>query len=147
MLDVVLKIIAEADYDKMYALRHTILREPLGLNLYTQDFSTEKNYIKVGAYLADDLVGCVLIEVLPNHVAKIRQMAVDAALQGRGVGVQLMQFAEQICLQHQVKTITMHARLSACKFYESLQYVCIGHEFIEVNIPHITMQKQLITAI
>ena len=138
-----IRIINELEYDKMYALRHAVLRVPLGLNLYAQNFSTEQDYIKIGAFVQDNLVGCVLVEFLPNHIAKIRQMALDTNYHRLGIGGKLMLFAEQICVQYDIKTIVMHARLSAKLFYESAGYQAVGNEFLEVTIPHIIMQKKL----
>jgi predicted GNAT family N-acyltransferase len=143
MSNIIIRHINDDELDKMYALRHAVLRVPLGLSLYTQDFSTEKTYIKIGAFLGKQLVGCVMVELMPNDVAKIRQMAVDAQFQHQGIGKQLMYFAEEDCRKFYMQTIMMHARISAKPFYESLQYIPIGKEFVEVNIPHIEMQKSI----
>ncbi|MEJ7682070.1 MAG: GNAT family N-acetyltransferase [Segetibacter sp.] len=37
----------------------------------------------------------------------------------------------------------MHARKSAVGFYEKLGYKIVGDEFLELNIPHYIMEKQL----
>jgi predicted GNAT family N-acyltransferase len=136
-------IIEQKDFDKMYALRHKILREPLGLNLFTQDFSCEKDYIKIGVFHQKNLVACAMLEMLENQTVKLRQMAVDKALQGNGIGTLLMEFAQQYCMQNNIKTIVLSARISARNFYIKLGYLEIGKQYIEINLPHILMQKQL----
>jgi predicted GNAT family N-acyltransferase len=37
----------------------------------------------------------------------------------------------------------MHARSTAIGFYEKMGYTVTGNEFVEVTIPHYTMQKTL----
>jgi predicted GNAT family N-acyltransferase len=39
----------------------------------------------------------------------------------------------------------MHARKTATGFYEKLGYVISGGEFEEVTLPHVVMEKKLIT--
>jgi predicted GNAT family N-acyltransferase len=40
--------------------------------------------------------------------------------------------------------VTLHARISARRFYEQLGYTASGEVFTEVTIPHIAMEKDLI---
>jgi ribosomal protein S18 acetylase RimI-like enzyme len=72
-------------------------------------------------------------------------MAVPKNLQGKGVGRALMQFAENIARDRGYRKITMHARKTATGFYEKLGYNISGGEFIEVTLPHVVMEKRLIT--
>jgi ribosomal protein S18 acetylase RimI-like enzyme len=72
-------------------------------------------------------------------------MAVLNNLQGKGIGRALMQFAENIARDRGFKKITMHARKTATGFYEKLGYVISGGEFEEVTLPHVVMEKRLIT--
>jgi predicted GNAT family N-acyltransferase len=39
----------------------------------------------------------------------------------------------------------MHARKSATGFYEKLGYTTDGQEFLEVTLPHVVMEKLLLT--
>jgi len=66
-------------------------------------------------------------------------------LQGKGIGRALMQFAENIARDRGFRRITMHARKSATGFYEKLGYTVSGGEFEEVTLPHVVMEKRLIT--
>jgi predicted GNAT family N-acyltransferase len=128
----------------LYALRHEVLRKPLGLDLYDQDFSVETNWYKIGAFIDAQLVACVMLTVLPNDIVKVRQMAVDNSFQGKGIGMALMSYVHQWCVQHDYFTTELHARKSAIGFYQKLDYAIIGDEFLEVNIPHVAMQKRLV---
>jgi predicted GNAT family N-acyltransferase len=139
-----IRVLTQKDNDALYALRHKILREPLGLNLYEEDLAAEHDQIAIGAFHDDILIGCLMLVLHPkeNNV-KLRQMAVDASFQGLGIGKKLMLFAHQFLLDNEVKSIVLHARKNALGFYSKLGYTSFGDEFLEVNIPHIAMRIDL----
>lgn len=140
-----LKIIdfGSREYKQMVDLRTQILRKPLGLTFTDEDLQKEKDNLLIAAYEDDEMLGCcMLIQVTPDTV-QLRQMAVKAGLQGKGIGRVLMQFAENIARDRGNKKIFMHARKSALGFYEKLGYKISGKEFTELNIPHYRMEKQL----
>lgn len=140
-----LKIIdhGSKEYKQMVDLRTQILRKPLGLNFSKEDLEKEKDHLLIAAYEDDVMLGCcMLIQVAPNTV-QLRQMAVKAGLQGKGIGRVLMQFSENIARDRGNKKMMMHARKSAAGFYEKLGYKIVGEEFTELTIPHYNMEKEL----
>ena len=133
------------EYQQMVQLRNDILRKPLGLAFEKEELEKEADDILIGAFEDDKMLGCcMLIETEPGTV-RLRQMAVLKNLQGKGVGRALMQFAENIARDRGYRKITMHARKSATGFYEKLGYAVSGGEFVEVTLPHVVMEKKLIT--
>ena len=56
----------------------------------------------------------------------------------------MMAFAENIARDRGYKRMMMHARDTAIGFYEKYGYRVKGDEFIEVNIKHHVMQKELV---
>jgi ribosomal protein S18 acetylase RimI-like enzyme len=133
------------EYRQMVQLRNDILRKPLGLSFSEEELDKEKDDILIGAFEDDRLLGCcMLINTEPGSV-RLRQMAVHKNLQGKGIGRALMQFAENIARDRGYRRITMHARKSATGFYEKLGYTVYGEEFEEVTLPHVVMEKQLLT--
>ena len=133
------------EYQQMVQLRNDILRKPLGIAFQKEELEQEADDILIGAFEDDKLLGCcMLIETEPGTV-RLRQMAVPKNLQGKGVGRTLMQFAENIARDRGYRKITMHARKTATGFYEKLGYVISGGEFMEVTLPHVVMEKKLIT--
>jgi predicted GNAT family N-acyltransferase len=131
------------EYQQMVKLRDDILRKPLGLSFSPEELEEEKNNLMLGAFEDGNILGCAMLVEESPSVVKLRQMAVLNALQGRGVGRALMQFAENLARDHGYRTITMHARKNAVGFYEKMGYTAKGDEFTEVSIPHYEMEKQL----
>ena len=131
------------DYDKMIALRMQILRAPLGLTFDTIELEKEKDDLLIAAFEEDDILGCCLLTKVAPNTVKLRQMAVSNKLQGKGIGRQMMQFAENLARDFGNNTIEMHARLHAVGFYEKQGYQKVGDQFEEVTVPHYKMEKKL----
>lgn len=140
-----LKIIdfGSKEYKQMVDLRTQILRKPLGLTFSNEDLEKEKDNLLIAAYEDDEMLGCCMLIQTTSNTVQLRQMAVKAGLQGKGIGRVLMQFAENIARDRGNKKIFMHARKTAAGFYEKLGYKIAGKEFTELNIPHYNMEKQL----
>lgn len=127
----------------MVKLRNDILRQPLGLSFDEEELAREKEDILIGAFDDDEMLACCLLTKTDNHSLRLRQMAVQNNLQGKGIGASMMNFAETIARDKGYKRLLMHARKTALGFYEKLGYRVVGDEFTEVTIPHYVMEKYL----
>jgi predicted GNAT family N-acyltransferase len=131
------------EYKQMIALRNEILRKPLGLNFSEEELAKEKDDILIGAFDEDKILACCLLTKVDKATIKLRQMAVQNNLQGKGIGASIMNFAENVARDKGYKKLTMHARNNAVGFYEKFNFKVNSNQFIEVNIPHFVMEKQL----
>jgi predicted GNAT family N-acyltransferase len=131
------------EYKQMVALRLEILRKPLGLSFTEDELANEKNDILIGAFDEDKILACCLLTKVDNATIKLRQMAVQNNLQGKGIGASIMSFAETVARDKGYKKLMMHARNTAIGFYEKFDFRVKGNEFIEVNVPHHVMEKSL----
>jgi N-acetylglutamate synthase-like GNAT family acetyltransferase len=132
------------EYDQMVKLRQEILRKPLNLSLENTELDREKNDILIAALDEDVMLGCCLLTPVEGSVVRLRQMAVQNNLQGKGVGAAMMNYAENLARDKGYKKLMMHARKTAVGFYEKLGYKTVGKEFTEVRLPHFIMEKSLI---
>lgn len=133
-------------YRDLVELRRRVLRIPLGLDFTARQLAEEKEDIHVAAYLDGALVGCVLLRAMDRShsaVVKLRQMAVDPGHQRRGIGAQILAFAERLAAERGYREIVLHARETAAPFYERAGYVPTGEIFTEVTIPHREMVKRV----
>ncbi len=131
------------EYQQMVELRNDLLRKPLNLTFEADELDKEENDILIGAFDEEKMLGCCLLTRVDKQCVRLRQMAVQNNLQGKGIGRAMMNFAENVARDAGYKRIMMHARLSAVGFYEKLGYKIKGDEFNEVSIPHYTMEKKL----
>ena len=134
-------------HDKQHAaeldLRYRILRKPLGLQRGSEWYDHEEDCIHVIAVAGERVVGCVLFHPYGDGGGRLLQMAVEADLQGKGVGRTLVQRLEEEVTRQEIHWIHLHARDHAVGFYEKLGYECVGEPFFEVTIPHFDMKKRL----
>jgi predicted GNAT family N-acyltransferase len=147
MLDFRILEYGSCDYHTMVDLRSEVLRKPLGLSFSAEQLQQEINDIFIAGFTAIDnnetlAGGCILTPISENTV-QLRQMAVSPALQGKGVGREIIAFAEAYARNNGFDVLTMHARKEATGFYQKLGYQSCGEEFTEVGIPHYEMRKNL----
>jgi N-acetylglutamate synthase-like GNAT family acetyltransferase len=131
------------DYEKMVQLRKLILREPLGLTFSKEELEKERDDILIGCLDEDKMLGCCILTKLDQKTLRLRQMAVSNKLQGKGIGESIMSFTELLARDKGFKKIIMHARNTAIGFYEKCGYKVCGGQFLEVNIPHHIMEKEI----
>lgn len=130
-------------YADVFALREEILRRPLGMSLHNEDLSRDYTDVIMAGRIEGKIVCCLMLHHVNAQEVQLRQMAVYEAWQGKGVGRQLVQAAEQLAAEKGYKKMILHARDVAKGFYSSMQYRIVGDEFTEVGIPHYHMEKEL----
>jgi predicted GNAT family N-acyltransferase len=131
------------EYEMERSLRDKVLRRPLGLSLHNEDRAPEKVQWHFGLFApGGELAACAIAVPLSYAEAKTRQMAVAPVYQGKGLGRELMNALEEHLQARGFTGFVLHARVSAAGFYEKLGYTAIGEEFLEVNIPHLKMEKK-----
>jgi ribosomal protein S18 acetylase RimI-like enzyme len=130
-------------YNEAVNLRYKILRKPLGLKYSIEQLSDEKYQIHIAAFVDNKIIGTLLLQKLNDQTIKMRQVAIDINYQKKGVGQQLVGYAETFAKEHKYHKILLHARKSALRFYLKLNYQIISEEFTEVGLPHYKMQKIL----
>jgi ribosomal protein S18 acetylase RimI-like enzyme len=136
------------DFRMECELRNEALRLPLGLNLYDEDIDQERDQMHFGLFdQNNNILACVITVAYPPDEGKIRQMAVRPGYCRQGHGRNLLRFLEDYLAGRGITHLFMHARMTAAGFYEKLGYERIGHEFVEVGIPHIRMEKYIQPAI
>jgi len=131
------------EYRQMVNLRLEIMRKPLGLIFSDDELQKEKDDVLIGAFDEEVIIGCCILSKIDNNTVRLRQMAVQKNQQGIGIGESMMAFAENIARDRGYKLLTMHARDTAIGFYEKYGYKVKGDKFIEVNVSHHVMEKEL----
>ena len=131
------------EYQQMVELRNEILRKPLGLSFDAEELTRETEDILIAAFEEDKMLGCCLLTKVDPKCVRLRQMAVQNNLQGKGIGAAMMNYAENVARDAGYHKLIMHARKTATGFYEKIGYKVTGKEFEEITIPHYVMEKKL----
>jgi predicted GNAT family N-acyltransferase len=130
-------------YWEALLLRDRLLRAPLGLDYSEEDIAAEAQQVHVVAVEKGEVVGVLLLRGEEGGVVRMRQVAVAKKRQGRGIGRDLVKFAEALVWAERGDEIHLHAREEVVEFYEGLDYERVGEVFVEVGIPHLRMRKRL----
>lgn len=125
-------------------LREVVLRQPLGMRFSAEELELENNSYHIAAYDENKkIVGSAMFVPLSDTKLKMRQVVVAQDWQGRGIGKELIEFAETFAKLKGYKIIEANVRQTAMGFYKSMDYQPLGKEFVEVGIPHMKVEKIL----
>ena len=133
-----------SQYKLALQLRDRVLRQPLGLKFTPEELKKDEEDSHFGLFDGDVVLACLTLTKSENGRMKMRQVAVDDSFQGKGLGRELSAAAEAYAIKQGFKTMFCNARKTAVPFYQKLGYKIVGDEFVEVNIPHYLMEKNLI---
>lgn len=121
--------------EQTHPLRQSILRPHQPLNEMAYPFDQEEGSCHFGAFIEKQLVGIASIypeskdgEIHQGYW-RLRGMAVDSSLQGKGVGRQLVEACLNYAQGKNAKSVWCNARTSAVGFYLSLGFRQVGEEF------------------
>lgn len=130
-------------YWKAVDLRTKILRVPLGLQFTREELLQENDQIHFVMLENDRVIATLALKPVSETHMKMRQVAVDDAVQKSGKGKMLVLFSEEYARSKGFTFMECHARKAVAPFYLKLGYVIEGDEFTEVTIPHYRMVKPL----
>ena len=123
-------------------LRGEVLRKPLGMALETAITPFDDEAVRFLAVVEGDVVGCVLLHVRGDE-GKLFQMGVLPEHRKKGIGRALVATLEMEARRMGLKRVFCHARGYAMEFYANLGYWVIGEPFMEIEIEHLRMEKDL----
>lgn len=136
---------ATPEYDQTVQLRDKILRKPLGLTFSEEQLAEEFSDFHLAAFTNDWVLrGCLVLTPKGDKTLKMRQVAVDEAVQKLGIGRQLVAASEALARRNGFDVMELNARDTAVPFYKKLDYTIVGEQFEEVGIVHFKMTKNMI---
>jgi len=79
-----------------------------------------------------------------GSAAKIERMAVSKDYRGKGIGRDLMKFVvHKLSHTEGITLLKLSSQADAVPFYERLNFKKHGPEYLEANIPHYAMSREL----
>lgn len=131
------------EYKETLQLREDVMRKPLGLLLSAEDIKDDNMRTHIGGYYNGKLVCTCSFKIIHGKIAHIYSVCVKQEFQNRGVGQQLMNFTEKYVKLHGAARLYVEGRKSAKKFYQKCGFSPCGSEYIDMNIQHQDMRKDI----
>jgi predicted GNAT family N-acyltransferase len=132
-----------ADWPEVVALRTLVFVEEQGVPPEIEQDAADAT--AVHAVSRDDAGRVVATGRLLERdgTAVIGRMASEAAVRGQGYGAAVLAELERQAALRGLRSVELHAQVTARGFYERAGYSPVGEEFEEVGIRHITMRRKL----
>jgi predicted GNAT family N-acyltransferase len=92
--------------------------------------------------IEDEPVATARIQLFKDYV-KIQRLAVRKSYRGKGAGKEMFAFVLNHIAEMGYTKIKLHAQAYLVKFYEDFGFVSKGEKFLEVNIEHYYMEKEI----
>ncbi|WP_163537049.1 GNAT family N-acetyltransferase [Gracilibacillus sp. YIM 98692] len=80
---------------------------------------------------------------LAEDYGKMERICVLNEFRAQGYGKDILLFMEKIAKQKGIHTAKLNAQTQAEGFYQQLGYQTTSEEFLDANIPHVTMTKEI----
>lgn len=132
-------MIKEITITEAFSVRHPVLRPGKPIESCHFEGDDLDSTIHFGYFEAEHLIGIISVfkndhSFFKENQFQIRGMAVLTAYQKKGIGAQLIRYAEQYIQNQKGNVIWLNARIIAVGFYEKLGNQIIGDPF---EIPEI----------
>ncbi|MDN4606882.1 GNAT family N-acetyltransferase [Sporosarcina highlanderae] len=137
--------IARSDHDRAaaYDVRKKVFVEeqgvPLGLEMDEFDQSADHFVI----YDDERPIGAGRIREIDSGIGKVERVCILKELRGKHLGNLIMRELEKHAKSTNMKKIILNAQSYAVPFYEKLGYIVTSPEFMDADIPHRAMEKDI----
>lgn len=142
MFDVKL-VTTDEDRERAFALRKEVFVKeqgvPLSLELDEHDATAIHFIVNDG----EKTIATARLREIEPKIGKVERVCVLGSYRGKRLGVLIMKIVEQYAKNIDFKTLKLNAQSYAVPFYEKLDYVVTSPEFMDADIPHRAMEKQL----
>lgn len=95
------------------------------------------------ARAAGDPVGTARLRSPQRGIGKVERVAVLEDRREDGWGRKIMEAVESVAREDGLEKLVLHGQVAVEGFYESLGYERTSEVYMEVGIPHVTMEKRL----
>ena len=133
----------EADLESAFALRFQVFVGEQSIAPGEELDEADATATHAVALHHGQVVGTGRLVATSATSVKIGRMAVDAAWRRRGIGGRILEFLEETARAQGARLGVLHAQEYVKEFYVARGYREHGETFLEVNIPHVEMRKEL----
>ena len=139
----IVKCITKDQLIDHYTIRKIVFIDEQNVS-YEDEFDLlEKSRIPFVLYDNDKPIGAARLNI-QNNYTKIERMCILSEYRAKGLGKLIMNYLIDYSNNLGVQEVLLSAQVQALGFYESLGFTKFGDEFLDANIPHYKMKKNLL---
>ena len=136
-------LIEEITAKDCYTLRESILRPGQPIENWTFEADDDPRTIHLAIKEDEEIVGVVSLlpeknDTVPDHLWRLRGMAITEEYRGKGVGQQLL----HALLKKVDERVWCTARKHVAQFYLNNGFEIFGDEFVMNDMPHVMMRTR-----
>lgn len=134
---------AKSELEDAFSVRRKVFVEEQGIpaSLEVDEFDETASHFVV--YEADKPIGAGRIRETDPAVGKVERVCILPDYRGLRLGKLIMQALENHGSELGFQKIILNAQSQTLPFYESIGYVITSPEFMDADIPHRVMEKNL----
>ncbi|MCH7320719.1 GNAT family N-acetyltransferase [Solibacillus sp. MA9] len=142
MFDVKLVTIDE-DRERAFALRKEVFVKEQGVPLTLELDEHDATAIHFIVNDGNDTIATARLREIEPKIGKVERVCVLSSYRGKRLGVLIMETVEQYASSIDFQKLKLNAQSYAVPFYEKLGYVVTSPEFMDADIPHRAMEKEM----
>lgn len=139
---VVKHIIEKKDLEDAFYVRKAVFVEEQGVPLEHELDEYEDCSEHILVYYDNKPAATGRLRII-DDIGKLERICVIINYRKHGVGRVVVERLEMIAKEKGINKVKLHAQIQARSFYEKLGYKQVSNEFMEENIPHVIMIKNL----
>lgn len=125
-----------------YYIRKVVFMDEQKVSFEDEFDLLEKERIPFVVYDGSKPIATARLNIQKEYT-KIERVCVLKEYRNKGIGELLMNYLLELCKRQYITEVIISAQLQALGFYEKLGFVKFGDQFLDANIPHYKMKKNL----
>ena len=142
MFDVKL-VTTDEDRERAFALRKEVFVKEQGVPLTLELDEHDATAIHFIVNDGNDTIATARLREIEPKIGKVERVCVLSSYRGKRLGVLIMETVEQYASSIDFQKLKLNAQSYAVPFYEKLGYVVTSPEFMDADIPHRAMEKEM----
>ncbi|TSI04216.1 GNAT family N-acetyltransferase [Lysinibacillus sp. BW-2-10] len=126
-----------------FSIRRKVFVEEQGVPVHLELDEFDKTAVHFIVYDEDQAIAAARLREIEAKIGKVERVCVLKPYRGNKLGVLIMKKVEEYAIEQNWKKLKLHAQSYAVPFYEKLDFVVTSPEFLDANIPHRAMEKNL----
>lgn len=130
--------------EQAFEIRTNVFVKEQGVPLHLEMDEYDDSSVHFVGYHLEQPIAAGRIREIEQGIGKVERVCVLDEFRGQHVGVLIMEEMESHAKKLGLFTLKLHAQVHAIPFYEKLGYQVTSPEFLDADIPHRAMEKNLI---